>query len=573
MPIVNEHDTTLLDIARAYQAEYDGLRNSRVISLWLKLKRALGKGYDPLTLDGDWPQSKVWMRLESRTNPLNRDFTANWRAWTSQLTASNGSAYWRDARRPRVGIITDEFMYDYYDDALDLTYLYPEGYEQAIDEGDFDFVLYVSCWIGRYERGEHYYTNDPAGHERIARVLEYAKRAGVPVVFQSIEDPPSYHQYLDLARMADFVFTSCEEKVADYMRDLGHDRVFACKFGVNPQLNNPVGTGLRERLGSPCLKNSVFFAGTWYEVYPQRCQDTRDLFDAILREGRNITLADRRWPGETGDNFPQEYWHYLVPALEHKDLQAVTKLFDYAVNMNTVKDSTTMCAMRTYELQAAGVIGLSNDALALKTQFPELPRLVEQGDLTGFFDRMGRAELLRQQRAGVRRVMSRHTVHDRLNEMLSHMGMNELRFPERRIAIVVPHGDEEALLCARSQTLDGATVVVDSGDESGIPLDNAGALLDGFDFALFLRGGSWAPTLAEDARNATFYTDCDYVTACAPESPERYEFAGRPAPCAGTLFDLRRISPDELIAAFRTGKSVGSFGFIVPSDASEGATR
>lgn len=563
MRTVNEHDG-LLHIAQSFAAEYDGLRTSRAISWYLRLRNKLSKNpYEPLALESDFPHNKAWMRLKAAENPLNREFVEHRAAYQARMAETNGSGYFAGAPRPRVGIVTDEFMFDYYENALDLTYLYPDTYKQAIDEGGLDLVLYVTCWIGRHESDEPYYGNDPQGHERIACVLRYAKDAGLPVVFQSIEDPPSYHEYLDLARMADVVFTSCEEKIPDYVRDLGHDRVFASLFGVNPLLNNPVGIGLRARLHSACLRSTVFFAGTWYNVHRQRCADTRTVFDAVLQAGKNLAIADRRWPIEGGDSFPEEYWHYLVPNMGHKDLQQATKLFDFAVNMNTVTDSRTMCAMRTYELQAAGVIGIANDALALKTQYPELVRIASPEDAERYFDKLTRTSMLEQQFAGIRRVMSHATVYQRLNVMFNQMGF-DFCFQPRRVAIVTDRNDTDALGAARCQS------VFDDGASDPTPLSTFAVMsLDSpevaqCDFALILAGGDWPRTLAEDLRNAFLYTNCDYATATNAFDPQRFEYCEGPVLCAGTMFNLARVPWDSIARAHAAHEAVGERGFLVP---------
>lgn len=562
MRTVSEHDG-LLHIAQSFAAEYDGLRSSRAISWYLTLRNKLSKSpYEPLVLESDYPHNKAWMRLKAAENPLNREFVEHRAEYQARLAKTNGSSYFANEAQPRVGIITDEFMFDYYEDALDLTYLYPDTYKQTIDEGGLDFVLYVTCWIGRYESDKPYYGNDPRGHERIVSVLQYAKDAGVPIVFQSIEDPPSYHEYLDLARMADIVFTSCEEKIPDYQRDLGHDRVFVSLFGINPLLNNPVGIGLRARLHSACLRSTVFFAGTWYNVHQQRCADTRTIFDAVLQAGKNLAIADRRWPIEGGDNFPEQYWHYLIPSMEHKDLQQATKLFDFAINMNTVTNSRSMCAMRTYELQAAGVIGLANDALALKVQYPELMRITSSEDAERYFDELTRASMLEQQLAGIRRVMSHATVYQRLNAMFGNMGFS-FRFSPRRIAIVIEKGDADALNAANCQSVfDG---VRDSAPLSRFNIVPFGSPeIAQYDFALMLTGGNWPRTLVEDLRNAFLYTDCDYATAIDAFDQQRFEYREGPAPCTGTMFNLARVPWDSIAKAHSKHDSIGKQGFLVP---------
>lgn len=561
MPHMNEHDITLLDAARAFQAEYDGLRSSRVIAAYLKLRNRFSKQpYEPLTLDADYPSEKAWMRLRSKENAGNQHFYEHRVEYLDRLEKSDGCAYYADVPRPRVGIITDEFMYDYYDGPLDLTYLYPDSYQDALDSGRLDFVLYVTCWHGRHDQVDTYYGNDPAGHERISAVFAAAHASGLPVVFQSIEDPPSYHAYLDLARQADYVFTSCEEKIPEYVRDLGHDRVFSCKFGVNPELNNPVGTGIRERLGNAHLRNSVLFAGSWYDEYPDRCVDTELIFDALVETGRNLIVFDRRWPVDWAGIFPEKYWHYVLPGINHKELQGVTKLFDFAVSMNSVKDSRTMCAMRTYELQAMGVLGIANDALALREQFPELARITRAEDVRAFFDGMDDARMLRLQREGIRRIMSEHTVYDRLNLMFEQMGMN-FRFPAQTVALVIDEtdvaGSERAERLAEAVPNTRVVRASDCAADARVSGAEPKPLL-----AVRVSGNDgMTPETLQDAVNAFKYTNADFVRTCAANAPERFSYCEE-APGADAVYNLRRWTLAN-VAANAAG-SAAARGFVVP---------
>lgn len=537
MPRLSEETTSLLDVARAFQAEYDGLRASRAIRLYLKFRNKLSKHpYEPLTLEAPFPEGKAWMRLAARTNAGNQHFYRSFPDLISKLPESNGSSYYAGSRRPRVGIITDEFMFDYYDGPLDLTYLFPDTYEKEIRENDFDFILYVTCWHGRHDQVDNYYSNDPAGHERISAVFSCAKRAGIPIVFQSIEDPPSFHLYLDLAKQADWVFTSCAEKIPSYREELGHDRVFSCLFGVNPELNNPIGIGMRSHLGNSHLRNSVLFAGSWYDEYPERCADTQIIFDALIERGVNLVVFDRRWPLDWAGQFPERYWGYLLPGINHRQLQGVTKLFDFAVNLNSVKDSTTMCAMRTYELQACGVIGIANDALALRSQFPELPRIAEARDLDGLFDRLTDEERLRIQLDGIRRIMTSHTVYDRLNEMFEHMGM-DFRFEKKRTAIVADSANRAAWENAQSivEAVDGTCAVDRSSANSALEGS-------GFSYAMLVDEHVPAP-FVQDAINAMKYTNCPFVKACDKDS-EPFDYTQGTFARRGVLVDLSKSRYD-----------------------------
>ena len=146
------------------------------------------------------------------SNAHTLEFLESYEQRIASIADSNGSGYYRKSKL-RVGIITDSFMYNYYDGAVDLVYVTPKGYEEIIDSG-IDALLYVSCWLGMREPdSEGLYEYRPKrAVELVPQIFAFAKQRGIPCLFQTIEDPPSYKLYLPIAKAADVIITSAASR-------------------------------------------------------------------------------------------------------------------------------------------------------------------------------------------------------------------------------------------------------------------------------------------------------------------------------------------------------------------------
>ena len=126
-----------------------------------------------------------------------------------------------------IAIITDQFMYNYYNDALNLIYITLDNYVHFINEKTIDYVMFVSCWEGLGG------SNDWKGRENRGKVIEvfnYAQKYGIKSIFQTIEDPSNYNEYLSIAKQADYIFTSCSEKIKEYIYDTNNENVFLLEY-------------------------------------------------------------------------------------------------------------------------------------------------------------------------------------------------------------------------------------------------------------------------------------------------------------------------------------------------------
>lgn len=377
---------------------------------------------------------------------INYSFQKNYSLLIEDSPIANQNSYFKKSNL-NVAIITDEYMYNYYKDALKLIYLTPDNYVQVINNNRIDFVLFISCWKGLSQ-------NDWHGNEKRSKVIEifnYAKQKEIKTVFQTIEDPSNYDIFINIAKFADYIFTAAIEKIEDYIQDTNNKNVFLLDYGINPLLHNPIGFLNKYKFSEKYELNSVFFAGSWAPRYQRRCEDMQNIFDGILdTENWNLIIADRNMYIK-GYKFPKKYQRYLIPPIEHQELQKVHKLFNWTVNLNSIQNSMTMCAMRVYEIQALGSLILSNYALSINNSFPNVFTIIEKKEIKKILNNYRLSEIINMQLIGVRNVYTEHTVYDKLNYIFDNIKL-DYKFKPQNVYILCENKTANILKIFKKQS-------------------------------------------------------------------------------------------------------------------------
>ena len=457
----------------------------------------------------------------------------------ADMPESNGCRYFKRSNT-RIAIICDQFYWDSMYSAADFVYVRPDSWKSDII--GIDCLLVVSAWHGLHNGTDWQGLPYENSKRRLLayEVIDACKAMKIPTVFYSKEDPPSYKEFLGIAKRCDYVFTSAEECVADYRRDCGHDRVWPLSFCINPEYHNPVGMrhGRKE--------NGVIFSGSWMTKFPERCRDLSAMFDGVLAAKREMRIIDRCYNLRDNDRYryPDKYVATLSPAIEHKDLQKIHKLYDWAVNINTVRDSRTMFANRVFELQASGNLLLSNYSLGVSNMFPTVFIPYDMKEVGRILDGFTPEEVYERQVAGVRRVMSKETCFDRLGEMMSKVGL-PYDVVKRKVMVVCDRITDRIREMFDLQTY-GEKVLVASADVTDAIYRDCDIV------AFFDEGISYGAFYLEDMVNAFKYTDSDYVSKAAyvegdrvVEGPE-HEYIGSISEKNRTLFWRESFSWPEL---------------------------
>ncbi|QPK82777.1 glycosyltransferase [Corynebacterium qintianiae] len=426
-------------------------------------------------------------------------------AMAAGLPTSNGSHH-HGVIPARVGIITDEYMFNFYRDVFEETiYLSPGNFEKVIDTVPLDAILYVTCWRGMANdewKGVKFRERPKAALEAI---LEYANKNSIPTIFQSIEDPSNFEYFLPVAAKFDFIFTSDAEVIESYKRELGHSRVYYGEYGANPAVNNPIGN-------SRVSLNYAFFAGSYPERYAERTADMQTVFDSVIKTNGSLVILDRNFDIE-GFDFPGAYQRFILGPVSHERLQKIHKLFQVSLNFNSIKSSSTMCAMRVYELQAQGLPIVSNYARSVFNKFPEIRLVPQETNLSLFNDEN---EYIRELEVANRMATSlflERSSYAVVGEMARICGLPRALDRNSEILVVAPNEQlAEITKLVQGQSGVSATVM-------GL-CDFDASVLDSYGYVTFMDPRfPYSRHYLAGKMAAFVYTNCHFVTQAGEYDP------------------------------------------------------
>ncbi|MBO4317667.1 MAG: glycosyltransferase [Mailhella sp.] len=420
----------------------------------------------------------------------------------ASMPDSNGCRYYEKLPY-KIGLVCDEFFYESIRSAAEFVYLAPGAWRAVLDEG-IDALLFVSAWHGlRNDEWKGLAALPGKENERKREafaILDRCREKDVPVIFYSKEDPPNFEYFAEYAKKSDIVFTSAEECIPEYRSRCGHDRIQSLCFGIDPLLHNPIGIRSCEKIGD------VLFSGSWMRKYPERCRDLAMIFDGIIASGRGLHIIDRNYPGrkEKIFRFPKEYARYCSPSVPHGLLQKVHKLADWAVNINSVMNSATMFANRVFELQACGVLLLSNESAGVRRLFPHVTIVRSAEDAASALSAWDACETYERQIYGIRSVMTGHTCYDRMNSLLKALFTGAVQ-PARNILVLADSLTENVRQNFDRQTYPGKTLAA--------ACDVTPEMLACHDMtAWFSSDAAYGEHYLEDMSNAFKYTSSRYAT-------------------------------------------------------------
>jgi len=415
------------------------------------------------------------------------------------IPVSNGGRYYKKLGY-KIGVITDDFLYNTFKDAADFKFIYPNTWNKDIQ--NIDAFLLITGWKGLKDEWTGCAIEGNEKRKLIYKIIEACRNNNKPTIFYSIEDPPNYNRFFGIAQKCDYVFTTAIEMVEDYQKDCGHKNVYSLRFGINPLFHNPVGFRSVEKIPE------VVFSGSWMEKYPERGKDLKIIFDGILNSRYGLKIINRNFHLPNAEyKFPSKYVKYTSPAIDHENLQKVHKLYDWALNINSVKESRTMFANRAYELQASGNLLISNYSVGVNSYLPSVYTVQNSDEVTRILNSLSSEEIYKRQISGIRFSMTGETCFDRLAEMLNTVGL-KTTVSNRSVLVIGDSENKEMINMFERQTYSNKTFV----SKDNVTLK----MLEDFDIiAFFGKCADYSEFYLEDMVNGFKFTDCDYITKSA----------------------------------------------------------
>lgn len=409
---------------------------------------------------------------------------------------SNGSRYF-SKKNITIGIVADEFLFQSYKDTAHFIYVTPDNYKEVADK--LDIFIAVTTWRGLNKEWASVGNPDSKRREKLFQIIDFYKDKGIKTVFYSKEDPVNYDNFVDIAKRCEYIFTTEEAVIDRYKSDCNNDKAYCLVFGINPLYHNPIGMKNKHK------NNGVLFAGSWYDKYPERQEDTMMLFDGVIQSGKELKIIDRNYSLSLRKYlFPEKYLQYISPEIPHSYLQKIHKLYDWAINLNSVKYSSTMFANRVYEMQALGNVVLSNYSTAINNKFPNVFLINDPNEVNLILNNYSDEEIYEHQVYGIRQVMSNETTFHRLDYLLKKIGFEEHGLI-RKVAVVVKEISSTVKESFERQTYPYKELILEA--------EYTEVVHNEFDIVAFFNDNSYyGEFYLEDMVNGFKYTACDYIT-------------------------------------------------------------
>lgn len=508
---LNNEFITINEQAYQYKMEYNRLINSKSINFIMNIKKYFGKEYNPKYITNDLKEidfNETKEKKSERTyniDKININYLDNISDEIYNMPQTNGCRFYIK-ENIKIGIICDRFLYDAYKDAAEFIYITPDNWKQKSSE--CKLLIVVTTWHGLNEEWQNLYSITSKNSKILLEIIEDFNLNGKKTIFYSKEDPASLKEFIHLARKCQYIFTNDIECIGDYKKECGNENVYDITFCINPLYHNPIGIKNHQ--------NGVIFSGSWMERFPERCADQEELFDGIIKSGNELVIVDRNFNTHIPRYvFPERFHNYVVPNIEHDDLQKVHKLYNWAVNLNSYKTSSTVFANRTYELQASGNLIISNYSIGMFNLLPYIFIPISAEEVKKIIMSFTVDEIDERKAFGIRYTMSGETCFDRLSYLLSKVGIKVSK-QVRKVCVVANVLTPSIIEMFNAQTYKEKTLV--SNDDFTTEVYESHDII-----AFFNDDMQYDMFYLEDMINAFKYTACDYITKDRYYSGEKVE--------------------------------------------------
>lgn len=468
---------------------------------------------------------------ERRYSPISADARLDWvrsrqtadRFHDSKDRTIRGSGLPYSHEVP-VAIIADDFTFDSFSYEFDAHRLRPDNWRNVMDRVNPRIFVCESAWQGG-SPAEHPWQGKiyasvrfpQENRNELLEILAYCRQRGIATVFWNKEDPIHFsdriNDFIRTAALFDYVFTTAEECVPLYRRDVGVPWAGTLPFAVQPQIFNPLGSAQQDE--------TVNFSGTWYRRYPERAKAAELILDRVIESGRDLVIYDRMYSSPSpAYQYPEKYRRFTRPSIPYRATADAYRQSRYGITLNTITDSRTMFARRVFELAASGSVVLSNSATGVKAFFGDSV-IIADGETNPLVD-LSSSEIAAKQRDAMA-VAFANTYRHRAETILAATGIEHETAvgPAHLVAIVRTKQDVERVRAYVSELTDvfSEALYIVPTDADGTNVFDIGRSATSDEAVL-----SWNELARRDYRNRNLFSARGaFVIDAAEELPQRAE--------------------------------------------------
>ncbi|WP_394583828.1 glycosyltransferase [Cytobacillus firmus] len=307
----------------------------------------------------------------------------------------------------RVACILDEFSYECFKHECTLIKIGPNDWKKTLTRERPHFLFVESAWRGNDSSWQY---KIRGLSKEIISLVEWCKKNNIPTVFWNKEDPVHFDNFIQTAKLFDYVYTTDESIIPKYKNELSHTNIYSLPFAAQPQIHNPISRSKQKN-------KNICFAGSYYgNQHLERTIDMENMLSISSKYG--LDIYDRNYSIRNSPfKYPGKFQRYVKGSLPYYRLIERSKSYKICLNVNTVKESPTMCSRRVFELLASGVYVISNYSKAVKHYFSDIVYVAQdqlslsQGIEKALNDSNWRTK---KELQGIRNVLEHHTYSHRL---------------------------------------------------------------------------------------------------------------------------------------------------------------
>lgn len=320
----------------------------------------------------------------------------------------------------KIASILDNFTYTCFRYEGDFLQLEVSNWEETLENEKPDMLFIESAWNETFKKlfRKNSRMETPTGDP-----VHWCKQHNIPTVFWNKEDPFHFDHFIEIAKKFDFIFTTDLDCIPRYQAVMGHNRVYLLPFAAQAKIHNPINKDLG-KIGD------IAFAGTWYNLRPERQSEMNLLLKPALKYGLHIYDRMYNFASNRNYRYPECYQPNIKGYLPYEDMVNYYKKYSIFLNVNTVKTSPTMLSRRVMELLACGTNVISNRSTAVEKLFPGSVMISDcEEDTEKYLTILLKDKDLRDKLSllGQRAVFKNHTYRHRFNTILSKVGLREER--------------------------------------------------------------------------------------------------------------------------------------------------
>lgn len=252
----------------------------------------------------------------------------------------------------------------------------------------YDFLLVESTWLGNQTQWKYKVAAYPEHPERnnysLAKLVNWAKNRNIPTIFWNKEDPFHFGQFIESAKLFDYIFTTDANLVAQYQAQCPNSKIAVLPFPFQPKIHYPA------TFDSIKTHSSIFIGSYMRHMHLERRLWQDMCFEAAAPYG--LTIVDRH------AKLAKNHINYRFPQIDHLQYRSTVDYaktaslnheFQQSINVNTITNSPTMFSRRLIEIMACNRLVVSNPSDAIDHLFPDMCEVVSEKDqAVALFDQL-----------------------------------------------------------------------------------------------------------------------------------------------------------------------------------------